>query len=846
MEIDFLISRLKSLVKLVKSAGGIRGLLKGLNEKIKHDHFVSVLKQEYYTIKKEKNSILEHAGLDERKQKKILLEVMEKRKNIYSGINRQFDDYYTKRSSWLIDILLLVLSSLTLILFIVTFENNILLNRDLTAIITISSIKDVLDLLLTIIEIIIFLVACLIFWYVSLVAMSFLGIDPIVYQTADLWGEGMPDAFGKNRSVRTIQSVSHEIKGVEFRKELRRAIRFHLREIVNSLYFSLSYDITLSDVRGGGLEEGYDRLLEVDTEARRYVQKMISKMSRGSFGIAGPRGTGKTTLLHSMQEQDEGGKETMYVHLSAPVAYDAREFILYLYSEVCRAAVTRLDPQGRMQPRPSRKWSFAHFFEGLFRWETILAFGILLAIVYYHGGMVLNYYMETLKDYNIAPETVDIIIKYNLFAFLAALLFLSLIFNLLGKVFGSLLSFWSPEVSVSVNRSILIKVYSELQKIKYQQTLTDAKGGKLNFSILEASSDQSSTFQEYEMSLPEVTNAYRKFIKEMTGSYRFIIAIDEMDKIEDSLQAQAFLNDLKNILNLENCFYLVSVSENAMSAFELRGLPFRDAFDSTFDEVVHLSYIDLKQAREIISRRLIGFPEPFLQLAYALSGGLPRDLIRVTRKMVMPVTESDLSRLSDKIARKDNLFIRVDLTSQNVLSQTLRDIANSLLQENMLFREELTSQNVPSLTLRDVAYSLLREDIVNKINAARYQVQDKGLNIKAGSYMVALDMLETNISVENLNKQGKGLVKSARGFTQKNGLVEIQTLLYNLGIYMIYISTLLALFTQSRTQDDFKLAADNHLDQLVTARQRIGLSSDYALILVNQFRKTFRMPVVKA
>jgi hypothetical protein len=419
-----------------------------------------------------------------------------------------------------------------------------------------------------------------------------------------------------------------------------------------------------------------------------------------------------------------------------------------------------------------------------------LAAIIIATSLFYRSGAVMEYYEEVLKSYTIDADVLDIILKYSFLLVLVAFLMLVWIFNVLGNFFRII--FFALFPKNKDREPTLKKTYSELHKIKYQQTLSVANGGKLNLSIFEASSDQSATFQEYEMSLPEVAHAYSKFIETMADKYRFIIAIDEMDKIEDPLQAQAFLNDLKNILNLESCFYLVSVSENAMSAFELRGLPFRDAFDSTFDEVIHLTYIDLKQTKEIISRRLIGFPEPFLQLAYALSGGLPRDLIRATRKMVMSVSE-------------------------NNSAQQLSDVSNMLL----------------------------REDLINKINAVRHQVQEKGLNIKAGSYMRALDVLETNIEIDNLNRQGKSLVKSARGFIQKDGLVEIQSLIYNLGIYMLYISTLLAFFAQVRTEDDFKLAADSHLDQLVTARQRIGLSSDYALVLVNQFRKTFRMPVVR-
>ena len=39
---------------------------------------------------------------------------------------------------------------------------------------------------------------------------------------------------------------------------------------------------------------------------------------------------------------------------------------------------------------------------------------------------------------------------------------------------------------------------------------------------------------------------------------------------------------------MPHCYYLISVSDDALAAYEMRGLPVRDAFDSAFDEVIHV------------------------------------------------------------------------------------------------------------------------------------------------------------------------------------------------------------------------------------------------------------------
>ena len=39
------------------------------------------------------------------------------------------------------------------------------------------------------------------------------------------------------------------------------------------------------------------------------------------------------------------------------------------------------------------------------------------------------------------------------------------------------------------------------------------------------------------------------------------------------------------LFGIDHCFYLVSVSQDAMSSFERRGIPFRDTFDSALDDI---------------------------------------------------------------------------------------------------------------------------------------------------------------------------------------------------------------------------------------------------------------------
>jgi hypothetical protein len=126
----------------------------------------------------------------------------------------------------------------------------------------------------------------------------------------------------------------------------------------------------------------------------------------------------------------------------------------------------------------------------------------------------------------------------------------------------------------------------------------------------------------------------KTFLGAMAEEYEVVIGIDELDKLRTADSVEDFLNDIKGVFGVPGCYYLVSVSEDAAAGFERRGAPFRDVFDSSFDDVISLRPLDLVSARKILHGLLLGWTEPFVGLCFVLSGGLPRDLWRVAHELV--------------------------------------------------------------------------------------------------------------------------------------------------------------------------------------------------------------------
>ena len=191
-----------------------------------------------------------------------------------------------------------------------------------------------------------------------------------------------------------------------------------------------------------------------------------------------------------------------------------------------------------------------------------------------------------------------------------------------------------------------------LLRASYQQARAFSKSDRVGISAslgvtLSADSTvgSSETLSTTPWTRPELVAEIRRLLQEIATRHGSVkIAIDELDKIESPEQATAFIDDIKGIFGVPQCHFLVSVSEDALAQFERRGMPFRTSFDSAFDEIVSLEYFSFPETCGLVRARVLGTPLKFVALCHAISGGLPRDLIRSLRaiyELTLPITLSD-------------------------------------------------------------------------------------------------------------------------------------------------------------------------------------------------------------
>ncbi len=687
-----------------------------------------------------------------------------------------------------------------------------------------------------------------------------------------------------DRPLRSLRSQLETAKST-LRQALReKGILPFLRASLNDR-LAQSYSNVLTVEQAPGLSELFDSSYEIPTSAAERLERQMSRMPGGSFGIAGPRGAGKTTLIRSFYDgRYSSNRRTLMV--SAPVEYAPRDFILYLFATICRNV---LGPTADEPPDVARRAEPPPLIQ-IRRW--LLSVSIFAGSVMVGGGaqiittriLVSNPSMALRTYWAVGAALVGTLFLYlsyrylptnriflprgplstpigarsgsQIFARLLAGYSLALVgcFLLLIAIATPLLSLLHSTLSPRVISGMTLAIVGALfiaigllprtewrrreyvtaqepgrwelagreesgveatarrylDEIRFQQSYSSGWSGALKFPGaiklpmgIEATVTGSTTLARQQMSLPDIVNYYRSFVEDLATQRPVLIGIDELDKMESDERARQFLNDIKAIFGIKGCYYLVSVSEDAMASFERRGLPFRDVFDSAFDEVLKVPYLDLEDAKRLLSRRVIGLPMPFVCLCYCLSGGLARDLIRATRAIL---DASDGPKATD-----------------------LRAICESVVRAELAAKTEAVTAAIKRIDLEPETSELLRWLRMLEaphLSAAR--------SLRQRRWFEQQDVLR--------------LTGIDRGGMELEGQRTLRRLSRELTGFYYYCATLLEIFNDGLTKDQLQKAEASDagpfsLDHLARSRQTFAVNPLIAWSEVSDFRSAWDLDV---
>lgn len=464
------------------------------------------------------------------------------------------------------------------------------------------------------------------------------------------------------------------------REELAREVLGPLvREEINRMLDEQEHPAVMHVMSAPGLSELASRERLVATQALRALGRLSRDMSSGSIGVSGPRGVGKTTLLRYFCdpsfEAAAGNRDAIFTAqdlrfiVAAPVNYDARDFILHVFSKLCGQVLefesTRRRGRGRLRGG-----------QGVRRMLPVVLVAALAVAAFFVPSDAWPRAFGRLS-----PWTATAI------AVLGGIV-----------VAQALLSWWSPRRISHLPgkmQSLQDEARSWQMSIRYAHTFTAGSSSSVGLPRgLQFGVSSAHQIEETPITLPELVEAMRDFatrviherqrnfrswhaeveqisqwepeqtwrpsrLSEVTvygkaeGTYdpagirnqlldrytipdlkpRMVIGIDEIDKMDPD-SAKRFLNDVKAIFGMPDCLYLVSVSDEALQIYEQRILLGRTAFDSAFDEIARVHPLDFESCRHLLRRRIAGIPDSMIAFCEVMSGGVPRDMIRAARSVL--------------------------------------------------------------------------------------------------------------------------------------------------------------------------------------------------------------------
>jgi hypothetical protein len=687
-------------------------------------------------------------------------------------------------------------------------------------------------------------------------------------------------------SIRSLQDdESKQLSAL--RAPLRQALMLTVNGVID-LKVKTSYGREFSYAEPAVLTDPLEVSLQpVDTAAYGEVQYLIDKVGSGTIGVAGPRGSGKSTLLSRFAAtvQTGGQPQQWGVRVPAPTKYDPRDFLLYLFAQLCMQALGQ-ERAGQVEARLTETGppGAARAAMRIFLFTAALTLACSGLVVGLRTAR-LGESSRTLTDLSIASccalvlaaalliIAVEVLrrplswfpfimvpprgrARYIGISFVPLRLLAALSGLAAATLFSLLFVGIAPDpgylaaaglgiagvvgLVVSIRRSpsrgsaragsdpLVPSYLSDAErwyaKVKFQQSYTTGWSGTITVGTqsfpaqAQGGSSGSTAVTPLAMSTPEIIDALKSFTGSLARYERpawelgpaddvleiripVIIGIDEIDKIEDPQDAQTFLNQIKGLFGDSNCLFLVSISDDAMAAFERRGVPFRDAFDSSLSAVVVLSYLSREEARALTGSRLVGVQEPVADLLFTLSGGLARDLVRLIRRAVK-AREQGKTQLDDLALAL--ITAEIDAKKAAVLARA-RYVGSCAAQEG-LFTWAGTRQSSPD-------------------NAEEY----------------FSDVLANAVSLLDSACDGSAHQAANGAIAETAACMAAE-----IGAFCFWLASVGQVFAKCSSTDDFQLGeavgGEKSFERLAEARQNFALGPDYVRAKTTAARKAWEVP----
>ncbi|MEY9961361.1 P-loop NTPase fold protein [Streptacidiphilus sp. MAP5-52] len=491
------------------------------------------------------------------------------------------------------------------------------------------------------------------------------------------------------------------------------AVLPQLRVVVKQMLGSDS-DTLNPDDGHEGLRDVQDPKYVVHSRAERLLRQKLLQLDGGTIAICGPRGAGKSTLLRTCSARADRSMDlSVFVH--APAEYTPQDFLLTLFGQVCEqylAFFGDAPSDAGVFAAVTRQRRVLHLARKTAKWLLSFTVALALLILALSRPAVL-FYRHTLK-----PRVLDHTDSWWRAASTFAVdfwhhhLVLSSIVLIVAAALVKPSLRRAPKGPPSLNQRCQRYLY-RLRPV--QNSSTAVNMGVSRLQGITFGRARTTSLSSVPFTFPQLVTDFRDLLADIARRHqmifpgaRVVIAIDELDRVGDTDQARRFLSQIKAIFGIENVYYLISVAEDVGAAFVRRGLPHRDVTDSSLDDVLYLPARTLEESRSLLTLRAPSITATFAELIHALSGGIPRDLIRYARRLI------ELHHWTEHFELKD--------LAPTMISEDLADTLDGF--RTLLSAQEWTPSNGHLLNSLHDLVRLLHSPTEQNSSEARAKIRD--------------------------------------------------------------------------------------------------------------------------
>ncbi len=393
------------------------------------------------------------------------------------------------------------------------------------------------------------------------------------------------------------------------------------------------------------LGEFYDTY--VDTEKQQELSDTIRYGLKGSFGIAGERGAGKTAMMKKLDQEygsnDDAGVLTVW--MSAPTSVNDRELPISILAKVASRAGARLSGNSSWPEIPPDQLPRVQSMVRTLRLLAMTSF----CFAAYFGILMLERFIPALEQFFQVPNVLSQEAMASgsaevMFTVLVAGCIVALSFGRWIKLnSGRFSSFQDSRfVFTTPNKPLAAASADVLEKLWYERKDSSSSNVSMSWGGSAIGSQAGIEQTREPFTVPHLIDMWQRYVEYLTSSRtefrKVVIFIDEVDKLASRDRIEEFLRVLKALCDASNVFFFVSISKDAYDWFHKRHslTTGRNVFDSSFSKVIWVKRLGCEELEALLQVRVIGpdLPTPFVQLIWMLSRGNPRDAQRLASELI--------------------------------------------------------------------------------------------------------------------------------------------------------------------------------------------------------------------